>query len=1235
MADRGDTHYFTPTLNKWFLFSSLAFLVASLWMMVADWNRPWKRYQREFRAVDTKKVEQSLSALETPEAKQGEAALKSAVEKSRQALDAKQSELDQAKADEFAKKGALYVKDQEAKFAKADYDWTRYLVEEHRKDTGDPGADQAKLDKALDRIQATALAKEQSDLAYKAAQARTAELTGQATAAEKALAAGTRDQERLRKRLDQLDPKDKAVVLANEIRDAPGLDFIGPILKVQKVVLDNLTFELNFTKSKRVDMCTTCHLPADREGWDQTTDKEPLRSHPRLDLYVTAKSPHPLKDVGCTICHRGGGEALDFVRADHRPSDEKQEEQWKAEYGWHKQHHWDYPMLSNGFVEASCVQCHKTSMELIADAAPKVTEGYRLFEKYGCYACHKVDWFPTSRRPGPSLKNLRAKVRPDFVSAWVTNPKAFRPTTWMPQIFHLENFAENEPVVKSSYGQGQDIPGKAWNDASVGAVTAFILSRAPEAKLPPVPVAGDAKRGREVFRVSGCLGCHNLAPYPKEAPKTVDLAFDKEGTNEHGPDLRGVASKVNREWLYAWIKDPKSYWPDTRMPNLRLPDQDAADITSYLIDDPDGIFHDVPAGWEEKPSPVDAEALREQARWFFNKLGRGEIEKRFEGKDPEHRWDDLEKLKIDVGEKLVLNQGCFSCHEIQGLESEMPIGTELSNWGSKTVDKLDFAFAGDKELGGRPILDHEYREGWLERKLDAPRSYDLEKVKNPKEKLRMPWFGFTHEQIDALSTFVVGLVDDEVQHARMNPSAEKLAADAGLRAIRQKNCVACHVIHPGQVTFTDEHGVERTVEGELTPLENEKMPPPMESREALEKWLAGYEKANDDEEVKEIGVRLLAPYPDVGMPGENVAIPREKLVAIVPPQGGRFVRVVTDYYLRGVQRFDKDASDPGKAVASVTADPDGEGKIQDVDGTFRAYSDQPYDKVRWTYAPPLLVNEGGKLQRNWFFSFLNDPVPLRRQIRVRMPTFHFAEGEAAAITDSFASSSRGEWASRYARTLRLALGMKLKESRPADAPRDWPEITAFREAGGSLPVEEVAKGANIDAKVVRAIERGSKPDIDASFAKVLAFGTSRGFHMNGAVDASYEVVHRRTPSHLEAREKELGPKGGPIALGQTVGLKGPNCYQCHWHQGDPPDQKDSPLSWGPDLGLARERLREAWVEDWLWNPALVYPGTSMPANFQGDPPQYQNVYPGSSNEQQIQAVLDWIFNLDKAGPVAQ
>ncbi|MFN0008027.1 MAG: c-type cytochrome [Planctomycetota bacterium] len=1234
MADRGDTHYFTPTLNKWFLFSSLAFLVASLWMMVADWNRPWKDYQREFRARDLEKTRATLDALETPAAKQGEAALKAAVEAARSDLAARQGELEKAKAEEFAVNGELYVKDQEAKFAKADYDWTRYLVEEHRREIGDLTAEQEKLDKASDAVATTALAKEEIEAKYKDAKAKTQAIMNRVSEAEKALAAGTRDQERLRKRVEQLAPTDKAVVLADALRDAPGLDFIGPLLQVQKIVLEKLTFELNFTKTIRVDMCTSCHMASDREGWDEAADKEPLRSHPRLDLYLSSSSPHPMKDVGCTICHRGAGEALDFVRADHRASNAEEGERWYDEYHWHKQHHWDYPMLSDAFVEASCVQCHKTSMELIAEEAPKVSEGYQLFEKYGCYACHKVDWFPTTRKPAPSLKGIRAKVRPDWIAAWVANPKAFRPTTWMPQVFHLENYAPDEVISKSNYGQGPEILGQSWNDTSVAAVTAFVLSRSPEASMPPVPVEGNAERGREVFRVAGCLACHNVAPYPGTEAKTEDLAFEKEDTNEHGPNLRGIASKVNREWLYAWIKDPKSYWPDTRMPNLRLSDQDASDVAAYIVDDPDAFFHEVPAGWVEKPSPVDAETLREQARWFFNKLGRNELERRLKGENPEHRWDDLEKLEVVVGEQIVLNQGCFSCHEIKGMENEMPIGTELSNWGSKTVDKLDFGFAAYKDLGGRPMLDHSYREGWLQRKLHAPRSFDLEKIKNPKEKLRMPYFAFTEEQADSIATFVVGLVDDEVQRAKMVPTTEEQSMDAGLRAMRQKNCAACHVLEPGEVTFRDADGVEHTVSAELTPLESAKMPPPMTDLAALEAWIKNYEEENE-EEVEEIGLRLLAAAPDVGLPGENVSVERKNLIAVSPPNGGRFVDVVTDYYFYGAPRFDPEATDPEEAVSYLTADPDGEGKVEDVDGVFRNYSEEPYDKVRWTYAPPVLVDEGGKLQRNWFFGFLNDPVPLRQQIRVRMPTFHYDGDEAGAIADYFANASARDWPSRYARTMRLALGMKLKEGHQDDAERVWPQVSLLREQSGTLPLDEVARGAGLDPKVVLGIERGSAADITGGFAKLRAFGESRGFRMAGPVDPAYESVHRRAPTHLEARSRELAGHGGPISLGQKVGLQGPNCYQCHWHEGVPPDQKDSPLSWGPDLFLTHERLREAWVEDWLWNPGLVYPGTSMPGNFQGDPPQYQNVYPDSSNEQQIQSVLDWLFNMDRAAPMSQ
>jgi mono/diheme cytochrome c family protein len=312
--------------------------------------------------------------------------------------------------------------------------------------------------------------------------------------------------------------------------------------------------------------------------------------------------------------------------------------------------------------------------------------------------------------------------------------------------------------------------------------------------------------------------------------------------NDKGPNLRGVASKVDKTWLYNWIKDPKKWWPETRMPNLRLSDQDAADITAYLTEDLDHIFKDVPTTWKEKTSPVDLRTLQEQARWFFQKMGRTELERRMAGNDPENRWNDPQALLVAVGQEWVKNQGCFSCHEIRGLENAMPIGTELSNWGSKTVDKLDFGIAYRKDLAGLPELDHEYREQFLERKLQHPRFFDLEKVKNPKEKLRMPWFDFTDEQVQSLMTFVLGLVDDEVQLAKMVPTPEKAGMDRGMRALRQKNCVACHVVDAGRMSFEDEHGSLVTVDCELLPLPEEKMPPRMTDLEHLKATLAQWRR---------------------------------------------------------------------------------------------------------------------------------------------------------------------------------------------------------------------------------------------------------------------------------------------------------------------------------------------------------------------------------------------------------
>ncbi|MCB9915307.1 MAG: c-type cytochrome [Planctomycetes bacterium] len=1228
MADRGDTHYHVPTLNRWFAISAVLLLIASVWMVIDDWDAPWKAYQAEFRKIEAERTREALASDESLAQVEHAAALQAEVNDAQQRLDQRRGEKEQLEQNLFEAKGALFTLSESTKKAKQELAWDRFQVEEHRVHSGDmeygtellATSQQHFLD--LDgETQAQQRKVDEFQQQLKAMEAELAEADSQVKGATKDLAL-------LEKKLDKLDPEDTTKKIANVIRDFPGLDFIDPRNKVQKQVLADLTFELNFTKGKRIDMCQTCHLASDREGFtadwvgaDGETLENPFLTHPRLDLYLTAKSPHPVNKVGCTICHRGSGQALSFQHVDHRAANEEQAAEWHEKYHWHKQHHWDYPMLSSEYVEASCVQCHKDTMELIADDAPRVAEGYRLFEDKGCYACHKVEWFPTKRKPGPSLTNLMAKLNKDWIGGWVSDPTAFRPSTRMPRIFNLSNIRADEEVAKSQWGAGRSINGREWEDSAIASVTAYLESASPRHAYPKPPVEGDAERGREVFRVAGCLACHNMAGFPGEELETRDFAFELHGENEHGPNLRGVATKVDRNWLFAWIKNPSAYSPETQMPNLRLSDQDAADVTAYLMDDPDGIFKDVPQGWKPGTPEATLDVLQEQARWFFARLGRPELERRFAGEVPEARWDRQADLLVAVGEKFIGHQGCFSCHQINGFEGANPIGTELTTWGSKTPDKLDWAFLPNQlahehgwSLDQREEFK-QYRENWLEYKLEDPRRFDLDKVKNPIERQRMPNFGLKRDEILAIATFVVGLVDDEVQRAKMVPTPGQKAMNDGMQVVRQQNCRACHMVDPGTITFRDEEGDVRTVAAELLPLPEDPLPLHQRDLAALQADIKSWEDYAE-ETLSEVGFRLLDTAPEVGFAGDSVYRPTADILDVQGPDGGDFVQVIQRYYSGGIEMYDAAAANEDDAHWYWNLGENGE--VEDVDGQLRLYAEEQYDKVRWTFAPPVLFNEGHKLQRDWFYAFLRDPSPIRRQMRVKMPTFNISAAESGAVADYFANKAELEWAPRYTKSLRTALGTQTTpEFQGQGLP--YPQLTTAMESGNGIAVDDLADRAGLKPAVIENIEAGSAPDIAANFPRVKSFGDTAGFHLNGPVNPEHELIARRQPSY----HAKLG-------AGRAVAVDGVNCFQCHWLNGQGPSQMEAPVAWAPDLGNVRNRLRPDWVEEWLWNPALIYPGTAMPANFSSAPAQYQEAYPDSSNAQQVSAVLDWLFNLDRA-----
>jgi len=88
---------------------------------------------------------------------------------------------------------------------------------------------------------------------------------------------------------------------------------------------------------------------------------------------------------------------------------------------------------------------------------------------------------------------------------------------------------------------------------------------------------GDPRRGEAMFIQYGWGSCHAL--------KNV-----RDATGMVGPPLDGIALREiiaghlanNPDNMERWIRDPQHVSPGTAMPNLRVGETDARDITAFL-----------------------------------------------------------------------------------------------------------------------------------------------------------------------------------------------------------------------------------------------------------------------------------------------------------------------------------------------------------------------------------------------------------------------------------------------------------------------------------------------------------------------------------------------------------------------------------------------------------------------------------------------------------------------------
>ena len=375
------------------------------------------------------------------------------------------------------------------------------------------------------------------------------------------------------------------------------------------------------------------------------------------------------------------------------------------------------PVVPAQYEQASCGTCHREDLP----QTPRLNHGRQLITKFNCEGCHTLQDIQHPEMLGPDLTSVGSKVSRAWIYKWLKEPRTITDA--------------DGNVVVNGVDTAPRMPKFLLSDEEMRALSAY-LSKQREAAAGSHPfnarvVAAVAKKGDasdqgEIrFNQMFCVTCHSLSVIRAGQSQMIG--------GDIGPELTKVGSKVNPDWLVAWLRNPQGYLKHTRMPQYQWSDQDLYEITQYIekrLTDPD-LLKDVPA----LGAPTAAE--------------------------------------VKLGKSLFVAKGCAECHAISGVVPEKEFGPDLS-----AISLAVHPYAIElKPTRGHPIPLHfvngkvsevdisvsqvpRFRIAYLQAKITNPTSV------NPVN--HMPQFYMGQADLDDLTTALLSMTGPSVKNVGEN-----------------------------------------------------------------------------------------------------------------------------------------------------------------------------------------------------------------------------------------------------------------------------------------------------------------------------------------------------------------------------------------------------------------------------------------------------------------------------------